>query len=322
MIRKFCSLLVCLCLVIGTTWAQTSQSQSSQQSAPPANNQQEQTAPAANTQPATTPAEQTPAAQTPSAATPAATPATTPATPALTGFGLEDGTPVKLRLTRNLSSGSDKTGDKVDFEVLEEVKIDNLVVIPRGGIAWATITEAQPKRRMGRGGKLNVNIDNVRLVDGEKANLRAVKDTKGGGHVGAMTGAMVATGIIFFPAAPLFLFMHGKDIEIPKGTEITAYVAGNTLLDRSKFVPADAAGAQPAPKPAEPAQTTVVLTSTPAGADVEVDGSFVGNTPSTITLTPGDHSLKIIKRDYKTWERQLKATGGNISINAEMESAK
>ena len=89
--------------------------------------------------------------------------------------------------------------------------------------------------RMGRGGKLDVNIDTLRLRDGEKIALRAVKDNKGGGHVGAMTGAMVATGIVFFPAAPLFLFMHGKDIDIPKGTEITAYVAGNIPLEKSKF---------------------------------------------------------------------------------------
>ncbi len=49
------------------------------------------------------------------------------------------------------------------------------------------------------------------------------------------TGAMVATGIVFLPAAPLFLFMHGKDITIPKGTEITAYVSGDMNLDPGKF---------------------------------------------------------------------------------------
>jgi len=50
-----------------------------------------------------------------------------------------------------------------------------------------------------------------------------------------MTGAMVATSIVFFPAAPLFLFMHGKNITIPKGTEVTAYVAADTPLDATKF---------------------------------------------------------------------------------------
>jgi len=150
-------------------------------------------------------------------------------------FGLEDGLPIKLRLTRTISSASAKTNDKIDFEVLESVKVKDVVIIPRGGIAWGTVTEAQSKRRMGRGGKLNVNIDDVRLASGEKAALRAVRDTKGDSHVGRMTGAMVATSIVFFPAAPLFLFMQGKDITIPQGTEITAYISGNVELDRSKF---------------------------------------------------------------------------------------
>src|SRR6185437_7720110 len=108
-------------------------------------------------------------------------------------------------------------------------------------IAKATITEAEHKKSMGRGGKLNVNIDSVRLKDGEHVNLRAVKEGKGGGHVGAMTGAIVATSIVFFPAAPLFLFIHGKDITIPQGTEITAFAEGDMHLDMAKFSAAPAA---------------------------------------------------------------------------------
>ena len=80
-------------------------------------------------------------------------------------FGLEDGTPIKLRLTRNLSSADATTGDRVDFDVLEDVKVKDVIVVPRGGLALATITEAQHKRRMARGGKLNVNIDDVCLAD-------------------------------------------------------------------------------------------------------------------------------------------------------------
>src|SRR5882762_10442512 len=150
-------------------------------------------------------------------------------------FGLEDGTPIKLRLTRNLSSADATTGDRVDFEVLEDVKVKDVIVVPRGGLALATVTEAQHKRRMARGGKLDVNVDDVRLIDGEKAPLRAVKEAKGGGHTGAMTGAMIGTAIVFFPAAPLFLFMHGKDITIPKGTEVTAYINGDIPLDPKRF---------------------------------------------------------------------------------------
>ena len=78
-------------------------------------------------------------------------------------------------------------------------------------------------------------LDYVRLTTGDKVALRAIKDATGGGHTGAMTGAMVATAIEFWPAAPLFLLMHGKDITIPKGTEITAYVNGWVPLNPAKF---------------------------------------------------------------------------------------
>jgi hypothetical protein len=152
-------------------------------------------------------------------------------------FVLHDGTPVRMRLGRNLSSHDAKVGETVDFEVLEDVQVNDHVVVKRGSFAMATVTEAQPKRRMGRGGKLNVNIDSVHLADGEKIALRAVKETKGGGHTGAMTGAIVGTAIVFWPAAPLFLLMHGKDITIPKGTEITAYTNGEIPLNAAKFSP-------------------------------------------------------------------------------------
>src|SRR5204862_1536818 len=88
--------------------------------------------------------------------------------PAMQGFGLEDGTPVKLRTSRTISSADAHTGETLDFEVLEDVSAKDTLVVPKGGIAWGTVTEAQPKRRMARGGKLDVNIDAVRLADGEK----------------------------------------------------------------------------------------------------------------------------------------------------------
>jgi hypothetical protein len=159
----------------------------------------------------------------------------TPATQAPPAFGLTEDTPIRIKLARTMSSKDAKIDERVDFEVFEDVKVGGVVVIERGAMAIATVTEAHPKRRMGRAGKLHMNIDYVRLVSGEKVPLRAVKGGSGGNHIAAMTGAMVATGIVFFPAAPLFLFMHGKDITIPKGTEITAYVAADTPLDPAKF---------------------------------------------------------------------------------------
>jgi hypothetical protein len=62
------------------------------------------------------------------------------------------------------------------------------------------------------------------------------------------------------------------------------------------------------------------VVSNPSAADIEVDGSFVGNTPSEIEVAPGDHLLKISKAGFKPWERKFKATGGIVNISAELES--
>ena len=56
---------------------------------------------------------------------------------------LEDCTPVKLRIARTISSSDAQVGDTVDFEVLEEIKVGDVVVIPKGGLAWATVAAAQ-----------------------------------------------------------------------------------------------------------------------------------------------------------------------------------
>ena len=239
-------------------------------------------------------------------------------------FVLDDGTPIKLRLDRNLSSADAKTGDNIDFEVLEEVKVNDVVVIPKGNIAIGTVTAAEHKKRMARGGKLDIEIDYVKLADGEKAAIRAVKETKGGGHTGAMTGAIVATSLVVWPAAPFFLFMHGKDTTIPKGTEITAYVNGNMPLDPVKFAPVAPAPTNVAASSAVTSQSTptnarLEITSNPAGAEISVDGNFVGDTPSELAVAAGIHTITISKHGYKPWERKLTVSSGKVTVAAELE---
>jgi len=228
---------------------------------------------------------------------------------------LLDGTAVKLRLSENLTSATAKAGQSIPFEVLEEVNVQGVPVIAKGAQALGTVTLAESKKSMGRAGKLDVNIDSVRLMDGEKAALSATRNEKGGGHTGAMTAGIVATAIVFFPAAPLLLFIHGKDITIPKGTEITAFVAGDMKLDPAKFAPVPASGnAVVASAPA----SGLMVDANVANCDIEVDGSFVGNTPSTLTLTPGKHEVMVKKSGYQDWTRNMMVGTGSVRVNAEM----
>ena len=232
---------------------------------------------------------------------------------------------MKLRMSQTVSSADAHVNDRVEFGVLEDIQVTDVIVVPKGGIAWETVTQAQPKRRMARGGKLEIVMDSVRLTDGEEAALRATKEGKGGGHVGAMTIGIVATGLLFFPAAPFFLFMHGKDITFPKGTEVPTFVDGNFTLDLSKFQQNAASTAANTPAP-EPAQSTsnvsaeMNIISSPPGAEVQIDGVFVGNTPSTRGVSSGDHVVTVNKKGFKAWERKVKITTGEVEIAADLEA--
>ena len=118
--------------------------------------------------------------------------------------------------------------------------------------------------------------------------------------------------------------MHGKDITIPKGTEVTAYVNGDMKLEIAKFQPPPAnqgvtSVASVAPAPAYvPAK--LQIESEPNGADIEIDGSFVGNAPSDLQVNEGDHTVTVKKSGFKDWERKMKVSGGSsVHLNAQLE---
>lgn len=64
----------------------------------------------------------------------------------------------------------------------------------------------------------------------------------------------------------------------------------------------------------------VSVSSEPSGADIYVDGAFVGNTPSVLHLAAGTHSIKIQAEGEKTWERQLDVLkDSKLTLNPTLE---
>lgn len=61
------------------------------------------------------------------------------------------------------------------------------------------------------------------------------------------------------------------------------------------------------------------VASTPDGADIEIDGNFMGSTPSSLQLEAGEHVVAVKKAGYKAWERKMKVVGGDVSIKADLE---
>jgi hypothetical protein len=74
-----------------------------------------------------------------------------------------------------------------------------------------------------------------------------------------------------------------------------------------------------APKPVEgAANPQLTITSAPSGAEIEINGEFIGNTPTTVSAKPGKVVVKVKKAGLQPWERTLMLNAGDKrTLNAE-----
>ena len=233
-----------------------------------------------------------------------------------------DGTKIRCRLDQTISSSNADEGQAVELSVREPVSIAGQVVIPEGARVTGTITLAQEKRHMGRAGKLDFSIDRVRAADGGWIPLRYTVNKKTGGSHAVSTGVMTAgAAILFWPAAPAILLIKGKDVTLNKGMVFDTFTDGDHAF--GGIVTAGAPGVTQASVANVNGQVSppanVTITSNVTGADIEVDGNYIGSTPATIPLTAGKHQIAV-KQGAAVWDRNLVVNAGStVNVNAQIE---
>jgi hypothetical protein len=223
---------------------------------------------------------------------------------------IPEGTKVKVRLEQQLSSSTAEEGQIVQFTVVDNVVLNDQTVVPQGANVSGTVVQAVPKRRMGRTGKLDFSIEKITASDGGFIPVRYTMLKKEGGNTSVSTGLITAgVAVLFWPAAPFVLLRKGKDTTFQKGMVYEVFTdAAYTMKAKKAEAPATAAPVT--------TSSSVTITSNTAGADIEVDGAFVGSTPSTILLIQGDHAIRVSK-DGKIWERTLRViSGSNPTVNS------
>ncbi|HET7841565.1 MAG TPA: PEGA domain-containing protein, partial [Terriglobia bacterium] len=94
------------------------------------------------------------------------------------------------------------------------------------------------------------------------------------------------------------------------------------VQESMKKIPPPSPNETAAEEPAAPAETgaKIEIISKPEGADIELDGNFAGNTPSTVGVKPGEHTVKVTRKGYKPWERKITTTSGTIKLSPELEA--
>lgn len=82
--------------------------------------------------------------------------------------------------------------------------------------------------------------------------------------------------------------------------------------------PPPAAAATPN-KPPPPPDPELDIWSTPTGADIFVDGQYVGKTPYSVVVTQGEHTINLRKKDFGIWQRKVVVLPGKRRIGGTLE---
>jgi PEGA domain-containing protein len=79
------------------------------------------------------------------------------------------------------------------------------------------------------------------------------------------------------------------------------------------------------PRPTEPphkdptTETVLDIWSNPPGADIFLDGGYMGKTPNSQAVPPGEHTITLRKKDFATWQRKVLVTPGKRRVTAYLE---
>lgn len=136
------------------------------------------------------------------------------------------------------------------------------------------------------------------LLQGDKDNYRAILVALQG-----VTGVPVAVGEKDREFVPVSV-----KTEVTKGTE-----EKSTENNSAESKPPESA-------PAESLRGTVNVSSNPTGAEVVVDGEFVGDSPATLKLTPGKHIVTVKMSGYSDWSKEITVqSGSEVQLSANLE---
>jgi hypothetical protein len=129
---------------------------------------------------------------------------------------LREGTVVPLEFASDLSSKTANEGDPVEFLLDDDLKLGESIVVPKGAHAVATVSKVKKAGMLGRPGDLAVQIQYL-IAGSNHVRIRGTKGSEGDSKTGATVALTVLLG-------PIGLIKHGKNVEIPAGTPLAAYV--------------------------------------------------------------------------------------------------
>jgi hypothetical protein len=137
-------------------------------------------------------------------------------------YTLAAGLEIHLRLLEPVASHTHKRGDRFKLEVAEPITVEDSIIVPAGSPAIGEVIHAAKPGMSGKAGEL-IMVARSLSVGAHEVKLRSFTAGNGENRLGLATGLGMTLGI---PA----LFVVGKNLVLPAGTDVYAKVTADTSL--------------------------------------------------------------------------------------------
>lgn len=136
---------------------------------------------------------------------------------------IKGGTILSVAATENLRAAKTNIGDRVNFKVVRDVKVDGKVAIPAGTLAFGKVTEAKRSTCFGTKGRLSINLSGISLESGE-----TIPFTNSNINITGKNRTPLSVVIFCFTCLP---FPCGSKAELIAGSEYEAMIANNVEVE-------------------------------------------------------------------------------------------
>ena len=126
---------------------------------------------------------------------------------------------IKVALVEGISSRTLQAGDIINFKVAENVLVNNKLIFAKGQRGQGTVDKVRKaKGWTGTNGKINIDFQNLNCIDGKNIEIYVGEESKNEMTLKEMISGAALVGMNLNDDWNKFM-VHGKNIEIPAGTE-------------------------------------------------------------------------------------------------------
>jgi len=139
---------------------------------------------------------------------------------------------VKIQLITPLSTRTSRSGDEIVFQVTDDIYVDGSLIIAKGSQGAGKVNKVEESKNFGRDAKMDISFDTIDALDGSIIHTVLGEKAKAENKsLATAAGASVAGMMILGPVGIVGgAFVHGKNVDIPAGTQVYIQIKEETKL--------------------------------------------------------------------------------------------